>query len=303
MLFRSILPGSMLSVLLIPVVQNKTSIDNYRPIALASILSKVLEGILMDRLAYYIASTDNQFGFKSKHGTDLCIYALKEIVHRYRSRNSTVFMCFLDASKAFDRINHGKLFAKLLERGVPSYIIRILQFWYSHQTMQVRWGMSISTPIYVSNGVRQGGVLSPLLFNLYMDHLSVELKECRTGCLVGDSLINLMLYADDLVVLSPSSAGLQQLLRICSQYGIMYDIQFNSTKNVVLIARTKEDRKLVFPSFSLAGEPLVVVKKVKYLGHVIRDDLCDDDDDDMQRQCGILYGQANMLARKFYMCY
>ncbi len=107
------LPGSMLSVLLVPVVKNKTgkltSLDNYRPIALASILSKVLEGILMDRLAEYIVSTDNQFGFKNKHGTDLCIYALKEIVHRYRSRNSTVFMCFLDASKAFDRINHGKL--------------------------------------------------------------------------------------------------------------------------------------------------------------------------------------------------
>lgn len=78
---HGILPGSMLSVLLVPVVKNKTgkltSIDNYRPIALASILSKVLEGILMDRIAEYIASTDNQLGFKSKHGTDLCIYALK----------------------------------------------------------------------------------------------------------------------------------------------------------------------------------------------------------------------------------
>ncbi len=301
---HGILPGSMLSVLLVPVVKNKTgkltSLDNYRPIALASILSKVLEGILMDRLAEYIVSTDNQFGFKNKHGTDLCIYALNEIVHRYRSRNSTVFMCFLDASKAFDRINHGKLFGKLHERGVPSYLIRILQFWYSHQTMQVRWGKSLSTPFYVSNGVWQGGILSPLLFNLYMDHLSGELKGCRTGCLVGDSLINHMLYADDLVVLSPSSAGLQQLLRICSQYGLMFDIKFNSMKSVVLIARTKDDIKCVYPTFSLAGEPLEVVKKVKYLGHVIRDDLCDDDD--VQRQCGKLYGQANMLARKFHMC-
>ena len=142
--------------------------------------------------------------------------------------------------------------------------------------------------------------VSATIQSVHLDHLSKELKECRTGCLVGDSLINHVLYADDLVVLSPSSAGLQQLLRICSQYGLMYDIKFNSTKSVVLIARTKEDRKLVFPSFSLAGEPLVVVKKVKYLGHVIRDDLCDDDD--VQRQCGILYGHANMLARKFYMC-
>ena len=75
---HGILPGSMLSVLLVPVVKYKTgkltSMDNYRPIALASILSKVLEGILMDRLTEYIALTDNQFGFKSKHGTDLCIY-------------------------------------------------------------------------------------------------------------------------------------------------------------------------------------------------------------------------------------
>ena len=113
--------------------------------------------------------------------------------------------------------------------------------------MQVRWGMSMSTP---SNGVWQGGILSLLLFNLYMDHLSKELKECRTGCLVGDSLINHVLYADDLVVLSPSSAGLQQLLRICSQNGIMYDIKFNSTKSMVLMAITKEDRKL---SFFLTG--------------------------------------------------
>ena len=67
-----------------------------------------------------------------------------------------------------------------------------------------------------------------------------------------------------------------------------------------MIVRTKDDQKLTFPSFSLAGEALEVVKKFKYLGHIIRDDLSDDDD--VQRQCCMLYGQANMLARKFHMC-
>ncbi len=84
-----------------------------------------------------------------------------------------------------------------------------------------------------------------------MDNLSGKLKGCRTGCLVGDSIINHMLYADDLVVLSPSSAGLQQLLRICSQYGLMFDIKFNSMKSVVLIARTKDDIKCL--SYFLIG--------------------------------------------------
>ena len=65
-----------------------------------------------------------------------------------------------------------------------------------------------------------------------------------------------------------------------------------------MICKTKDDQKLTFPSFSLAGEGLEVVKKFK--GHIIRDDLCDDDD--VQRQCCKLYGQANMLARKFHMC-
>src|SRR4029434_9412440 len=90
------------------------SIDNYRSIALASILSKVFERILLMKLEMYVLTADNQFGFKRKHGTDLCIYALKEIVSRYTS----VFLCFIDASKAFDRICHETMFMTLLARGV-----------------------------------------------------------------------------------------------------------------------------------------------------------------------------------------
>ncbi len=67
-----------------------------------------------------------------------------------------------------------------------------------------------------------------------------------------------------------------------------------------MIVKTKEDRKQKFPSFYLVDQVLNVVNKIKYLGHIIRDDL--NDDDDVQRQCYKLYGQANMLARKFYMC-
>lgn len=164
-LMHGILPYSMLPVLLVPVIKDKageiSSMDNYRPIALASILSRVVERIILDRLQMYILTTDNQFGFKSKHSKDMCIYALKEIVLKYRSQNSTIFMCFTDASKAFDRVNHRKLFLKLCEYGVPHFIIRILAYWYAQQTMQVKWGNNVSSPFRVLNGVRQGGIYPP----------------------------------------------------------------------------------------------------------------------------------------------
>ena len=110
------LPKSLLTVVLVPIVKNKAgnvnSIDNYRPIALSNIFSKILEIIILGRIEDFLTTNDNQFGFKKKHGTDMCIYTLKEIVNLYSSYKGCVFTCFLDASKAFDRVNHTILFWK-----------------------------------------------------------------------------------------------------------------------------------------------------------------------------------------------
>ena len=304
LLLHGILPDSMLTVTLVPVIKDKAgkvgSLANYRPIALASILSKVLERVLLDRLSVFISTSDNQFGFKTKHSTDLCIYALKEAVESYRRHGSTMLIGFVDASSAFDKINHHKLFTKLKQRGVPGSIIRILVYWYANQSMRVKWGNCISAPFRVGNGVRQGGLLSPALFNLYMDALSTQLSACRTGCMIGGTLINHLMYADDLAIVSPSSSGFQQLLNTCSEYGVTFDIKYNAKKSVVLICKTKEDRKLTFPVFYLSGQILSLSNSCKYLGHIITDTM--EDDSDMFRQRRMLYAQANMLARNFHFC-
>ena len=294
----------MLSIVLVPVIKHKVgklnSSDNYRPIALASVMSKVLEAVLLGRLERFVLSTDNQFGFKQKHSTDLCIFALKEILEKYNRQNSTLFMCFIDASKAFDRVNHEKMFLKLSRSGVPSFLIRILVYWYSHQTMRVRWGNVISAPFCVTNGVRQGGILSPVLFNMYMDELSLLLNTCGTGCRVGDLVISHLMYADDLVIFSPYSAGLQQLLKICTQYGVDFDVKYNAGKSKIMIVRSREDRRSTFPDFYLSGSELGVCSEVTYLGHILTNDLSDDKD--IYRQQRKLYAQANTLCRKFSMC-
>ena len=298
------LPDDMMAVALVPVIKSKSghimSKDNYRPIALASIVSKVIEKILLNRMYEFLSTCHNQFGFKKKHGTDQCIYVLKEIIDAYRVLNGSVFTCFLDASKAFDRVSHSILFEKLNIRGVPRYIIRLLMYWYANQTMCVRWGGVYSNYFGVSNGVRQGGILSPYLFNIYVDDLSINLNACRSGCYLDGLCINHLMYADDLVILSPSTAGLSKLLLICEVYGISHIILYNYKKSATMSFRSRHMHGAQLPQFTLNGEILKDVNVIQYLSHFVCNDLSDDTD--IRRQCRSLSIQGNILLRNFHMC-
>ena len=112
----------------------------------------------------------------------MCIYTVKSVIKYYTHQNSPVYTCFFDASKAFDRISHWTLFKKLIACNTPVLIVRILMFWYQRQSICVKWGKRTSEYLSIINGVRQGGVLSPQLFAIYMDDLSVCLTQCKAGC-------------------------------------------------------------------------------------------------------------------------
>ena len=298
------LPDSMLSVLLVPIIKDKScnisSKENYRPIALASIMSKIVELIIMDRIEMCLMTNPNQFGFKPKHGTDQCIYVFKEIVNMYTNLNSRVTVCFLDASKAFDKINHSILFKKLEKRGIRGYLLRILVYWYEAQFFYVRWGGLVSDKFSVSNGVRQGGILSPQFFNIYMDDLSVKLNKLNVGCIINMTVINHLMYADDLVLLSPSTAGLQKLLNVCSEYGIEHNIVFNPKKSAIMSFKTKDSCEISLPNFLINGDKIETVNDYCYLGHIIEKHLSDELD--IERQRKKIYRQGNAIIRKFYMC-
>ena len=209
-------------------------------------------------------------------------------------------MCILDASKAFDRVNHVHLFNKLIARGIPGYIVRLLIFWYTNQKMSVRWGNVISSDFLVCNGVRQGGVLSPFLFNIYVDQLSSELNHQPVGCVISNVKINHLMYADDLVLLAPSASGLNKLLRICEDYGVSHDIKYNPVKSAVMCFRSKILVGSHLPTFHLCGTPIKEVCNIKYLGNILCIDL--KGDLDILRQRRQLFAQANTILRRFHMC-
>ena len=92
----------------------------------------------------------------------------------------------MDASKAYDRVNHWTLLRKLLKRSVSIIVVRMLLFWYSKQVVCIRWGTELSSYFNISNGVRQGGILSLSLFAIYMDDLSSLLNTSRIGRHISD---------------------------------------------------------------------------------------------------------------------
>ena len=151
---------------------------------------------------------------------DLCNGVLKCVVSRYLQKGSNVYACFLDASKAFDRVNHVYLFNLLLKRNLPTSLVRFLLAWYKHQSISVRWNSTLSEPFSVCNGVRQGGVLSPILFTVYLDELISKLSEADIGCHFDHYFAGILCYADDIVLLSPSPSALRLQLQTCEIFAI-----------------------------------------------------------------------------------
>ena len=290
-----------MNVLIVPLLKGKykdpTDSKNYRPIAIATSASKIFENIVYERIRNYLGTSENQFSFKQRHSTDLCIYALKEIVSYYRRLNTPVYLCFVDIKSAFDRISYWKLLIKLIDRGIPLLIIALFQYWFTSQSLLVGWGRSLSSTFNMRNGIRQGSILSPYLFNVYVDGLNHNLNSSKVGCHLGNKPMNNLSYADDLVLIAPSTAALNDLLRICDKFAVEHHIVFSTMKSVcmrILPPRVKINN---CPSIYLGETKLQFVNEFTYLGHNITSDFSDDKDilKEMRKLCY----RGNCLIRKF----
>ena len=151
----------------------------------------------------------------------------------------------------------------------------------------------------VCNGVRQGGILSPYLFALYVDGLSVELINSNAGCTINNRFVNHFFYADDMCLVAPSAMGLQTLIDIAYKYGSDFYIGFNPKKSMCMVTKPSKFH-LKCPTVTLNAIPMTYKNKVKYLGVFISSDLSDNID--MTRQMRSLYARANILLRKFNKC-
>ena len=215
-----------------------------------------------------------------------------------KKHGSAMHVAFLDASNAFDRVNIPTFLLKLQSRGVQTYILRLLSNELIGQYACVRWGSTHSDFFPIGNGVKQGGILSPLPFNVYMDNLSVQLRRHHIGCSVGGTVVNHMLHADDIVLFAPCSKGLQKLLDLSHTYGCNPDIECNPSKSSVMYIDSRKAGNA--QNMTIGGNMLNVVTCFSYRAHIICNDLSDDAD--LKNKSRQMYAKSNTLRQKFHMC-
>ena len=158
--------------------------------------------------------------------------------------------------------------------------------------MQLFWEVSCNKRCSSS------GVVSPLLFNVYVDELSDCLNKSGIGGSMNGTIINHMLYADDICIIFISSPGLQQLLNICSGYSELHDLTFNAKKSMCMYFSTSMNKHCGCPVIYLGNSICEFVKEVKYLDVMIHSSK--KTTIDVARQTRKFYLQANLLLRVFY---
>ena len=143
-----------------------TCSDKYRSIAISNVIGKILDHVIIDRQSDCLKTCNYQFGFKPKASTVLCSTMVNETIQYYTENGGNpVYLLLLDATKAFDKVSYKVLFDVLLDKKVCPKIINLLYYMYSNQQCHVKWGEAASDSFGISNGVKQGGVISPLLFS------------------------------------------------------------------------------------------------------------------------------------------
>ena len=306
-IMHSHITPAFMQTVIVPLVKAKcgdlTDVNNYRAIALSNSITKILESVFMSKVTAINDGDCYQFGFKAGHSTGLCTNTMKKVIDYYTSRDSHVFVCFVDFSKAFDKVDYWKLFSKLLDDNINHNVVALLAVWYSKQQACVRWKQINSSPFNIGNGTRQGGLLSPYLFSRYIRELLMAIVQSNIGCNIGGVPYNILAYADDIILMAPSWRALQSLIDLLSHCAIEISMSCNVTKTVCMIFNPKRKRMIIdssFPCFTLEGLALQTVSEFKYLGHMINNDFSDDDD--IKREIRNLFMRTNILIRRYSKC-
>ena len=285
-----------------PVVKNaslgKHDSDNYRPVMNSSMFLKILEYCLLPILSKNLQISNWQFGFRQNTGCLPAIALVKETIFRYNDENTNVHCVMIDLSKAFDRINHAILFQKLMATGLDPRVIEILRGMYDNTYVSTSFNMVKSQSWRVNNGARQGGVLSPLIFAFYINHILETILDLPVGCSLNGYKTNILCYADDIIVMAPSADGVQRILNVLTGMLSELCLTVNVLKSQYVIFWSNARKVSSSPKILMNGVEVKEVSQCKYLGVILSGD--GSMKHDIDRALNSFLKQFNAMYSKFY---
>jgi hypothetical protein len=272
------LPKSWSHSLIMPLFKSGDARDplNWRPIALIPSIAKLFSAVLHKRLEDWCETqgklSQNQFGFRRGLSTAEPLFILSESLDHYViERKKPLYVCFIDVRKAYDLLWRDGLIARLHHVGVKGTMLRVIRNMLDNTTASVLINDSLTEPVKIANGVRQGDNLSPMLFNIFFDSLSDCLNAVSAPAIpkvsVGTVKFNHLMYADDLMLIADHPASLQTLLSLTADHFRKWRLTLNFEKTkVVVFDRQPALRSNDELNFMFGHRPIEVAESYTYLG-------------------------------------
>ena len=243
---------------------------NYRGISLLSCLYKVYTACLNSRLSLYCEENnllvDEQNGFRPKRSCQDHVYMLSSVIRNRKSKGQDTYCAFVDFQKAFDWVSRDMLLYKLATTfNIHGRLFNTLSTIYNSSTAQIKLNGKITSSFNVSSGVKQGDIISPTLFSMYLNDLATGIKNLNCGIDIDGLNLSILLYADDIVLLAPNEDSLQEMLNFIKQWCNKWRMAINADKTQVVHFRRQQTLKTSYV-FLFGDSPLKTVSFYKYLG-------------------------------------
>ena len=246
--------------------------ENYRGISLLSCLGKFFTAVLYNRLLKF--STENQIlkgpqlGFVPGNRTSDAHIIIHNFVRKQCHGNGgRIYSCFIDFSKAFDTIPRDTLLQKLVDLGIDGNFFNIIKNIYTNDKISIKHEDKITDSIDVNLGVKQGCILSPLLFNIFLSNLPKILDNDLLTSNPDANHPSCIFWADDIVLFSENEEGLQKMLKTLERYCKENELTLNTEKTKCMTFN--KTGRLIRTPFYYNGEKLENVNKFKYLGFLV----------------------------------
>lgn len=262
--------------IIVPIYKNKgdaNSPSNYRGITLASSLGKLFTSILKSRYMNFIEQNNKlnheQFGFRCNSRTTDSLFIFQQLLYKYFGNKQKVYTCFIDYEKAFDTVWQKGLLFKLSKNGVKGKFYELIRTMHENIHSCVQVDQNTQTEMFHCNkGIMQGDSLSPVLFTTFMNDVPEYLKQNHClGLSFYERTINCLMFADDLIIMSPTAEGLQKSMNTICSHARKWKLKINLKKSNVMIFRAN-GHYIPNHKFSLNNTNIEIVDKQTYLGLV-----------------------------------